>query len=96
MTGRKAFTVLQAISMAEGLDRTAAGKKARILRKSGETGHTEIAVNIENILSGRSPDLPLSAEDVLFVPNNAARSAGMKTLDTVIQLTTGVVIYGRY
>jgi polysaccharide export outer membrane protein len=95
MTGRENFTVLQAISMAEGLDRTAAPKKARILRKSA-SGHIEINVNIESILSGRAQDVPLSAEDVLFIPNNAARSAGMKTLDTIIQLSTGVVIYGRY
>jgi len=36
MTGSGDFTVLQALSMAEGLDKTAAGKKAVILRKEGE------------------------------------------------------------
>ena len=95
MSGHDGLTVLQAISMAEGLDRTAAAKKARILRKSHDASRSELAVNLESILAGRSPDLALQADDVLFVPNNAARSAGMKTLDAMIQLTTGVVIYGR-
>jgi polysaccharide biosynthesis/export protein len=96
MTGRGGLTVLQAVSMAEGLDKFALAKKARILRKSADAGRSEIAVNLEGILAGSSPDLVLQADDVLFVPNSAAKSAGMKTLDTVIQLTTGMAIYGRF
>jgi polysaccharide biosynthesis/export protein len=96
LTGRDGLTVLQAISMAEGLDRTAASKKARILRKSGGSTRLDIAVNLDKILEGSSRDIVLQADDVLFVPNNAAKSAGMKTLDAMIQLATGVVVYGRY
>jgi polysaccharide export outer membrane protein len=96
MTGREDFTVLQAVSMAEGLDRTAAPKKARIIRKATKSGRIEIQVNLERILSGRDPDMPMQAEDVLFVPNSAAKNAGMKTLDAIIQTATGIAVYGRY
>jgi polysaccharide biosynthesis/export protein len=96
MTGRENFTVLQAVSMAEGLDRSAAPKKARILRKATSSGHVEIPVNLESILSGRIADMPMQPEDVLFVPTNAAKNAGMKTLDAIIQTATGIAIYGRY
>jgi polysaccharide export outer membrane protein len=96
MTGRGDFTVMQAVSMAEGLDKTAAPKKAHILRRSGNSSRVEIPVNLETVMSGKAPDMALKADDVLFVPNNTAKSAGMKTLDTVIQLTTGIVVYGRY
>jgi len=96
MTGSGDFSVLQALSMAEGLDRTAAPKKAMILRKHGSSGRVEVPVDLERILSGRAPDTALQAEDVLFVPNNAAKSAGMKTLDAIVQTTTGMAIYGRY
>lgn len=96
MTGAGNFTVLQALSMAEGLDRTAAPKKAMILRKRDSSGRVEVPVDLERILSGHAPDTPLQAEDVLFVPNNAAKSAGMKTLDAIIQTATGLAIYGRY
>jgi len=96
MTGRENFTVLQAVSMAEGLDRTAAPKKARILRKGPGSGRVEIAVNLENILSGRMADVPMQPEDVLFVPSSMAKNAGMKTLDAIIQTATGIAIYGRY
>ena len=53
-------------------------------------------MNLEKILAGSTPDMTLQADDVLFVPNSAAKSAGVKTLDAMIQLTTGIVIYGRY
>jgi polysaccharide biosynthesis/export protein len=96
MTGRENFTVLQAVSMAEGLDRTAAPKKARILRKGSDSSRVEISVNLENILSGHTPDMPMQPEDVLFVPSSKAKSAGMKTLDAIIQTATGIAIYGRY
>jgi polysaccharide export outer membrane protein len=96
MTGRENFTVLQAISMAEGLDRTAAPKKARILRKGSDSSRVEISVNLENILSGHTPDMPMQPEDVLFVPSSRAKNAGMKTLDAIIQTATGIAIYGRY
>jgi polysaccharide biosynthesis/export protein len=95
MSGRGDFTVLQALSMAEGLDRTAAPKKASILRKSPKSGRIEIPVNLQSVLSGRAPDVVLQADDVLFVPDNIAKSAGMRTLDAIIQTTTGVVIYRR-
>jgi polysaccharide export outer membrane protein len=96
MTGRENFTVLQAVSMAEGLDRTAAPKKARILRRTTDANRTEIHVNLERILAGDAPDMPMLPEDVLFVPSNAAKSAGMKTLDAIIQTATGLAVYGRY
>lgn len=96
MTGRENFTVLQAVSLAEGLERSAAPKKARILKNSHGSNRAEVPVNLDSILSGRSPDMVLHADDVLFVPNSAAKSAGIRTIDALIQMTTGVVVYGRY
>ena len=96
MSGPADFSVLQALSLAEGLDRTAAPKRAVILRKRGSSGRTEVPVNLERILAGRAPDTRMEPEDVLFIPNNAAKSVGMKTLDTILQTTTGMAIYGRY
>jgi polysaccharide biosynthesis/export protein len=96
MTGRDGLSVLQALSMAEGLDRMAAPKKARILRKTGTSDRQDISVDLDSILSGKTQDQFLKADDVLFVPNNAAKSAGARTLDAMIQAATGIVIYGRY
>jgi len=96
MSDSSEFTVLRALSLAEGLDRTAAPKKAKILRKQVNGGRIEIPVDLSRILDGRAPDSQLRAEDVLFVPNNTAKNAGLKTLDMVMQTATGMAIYGRY
>jgi len=96
MSGRSGVSVLQALSLAEGLNGTAAPKRATILRKQGKSGRVEVPVDLARILAGKAPDAPLEPEDVLFIPNNAAKAAGMKTLDTVLQLTTGMAIYGRF
>ncbi len=90
------MSVLQALSLAEGAQQTAATAKAKILRLDGPSGRKEIAVNVSGILSGKGRDVPLQAGDILFIPNNSAKAAGMKALDAIVNLTTGMAIYGRY
>jgi polysaccharide biosynthesis/export protein len=94
---RETLSVLQAVSLAEGLDPMAAPKATKILRSApGRSTRTEIPVNLQKILEGRSGDVPLQRDDILFVPNNVAKSVSLRTLETAIQLGTGIVIYGRY
>ena len=93
---RQNISALQALAYAEGLDRTAAPKQAKILRVvDGQPQRTEIAVNLKLILDGKSQDVPMQADDILFVPNNGARQAGMAALSTAVQLGTGIIIWRR-
>jgi polysaccharide biosynthesis/export protein len=91
---RESMTVLQAVSMAEGLDKTSAPKSAKIIR-GGTSTRAEIPVDLSKILSGKAPDIPLLANDILFVPNSRAKSAAFRGLEAAIQLGTGVVVYRR-
>jgi polysaccharide biosynthesis/export protein len=69
-------SVLQAIAMAEGLTRTASKGHARIMRTDQLTGaRTEIPINLDKILAGGAVDPVLQPKDVVFIPNNAAKSA---------------------
>jgi hypothetical protein len=68
------ITVLQVLSMAEGTNPTASLHKARVIRK-GENGPTEVPVDIKEILAGKAPDVTLQADDILFVPSSARKSA---------------------
>jgi polysaccharide export outer membrane protein len=93
---RETISVLQALALAEGLDRLAAAKSARILRTSPlSTTRTEIAIDVKKVLAGKSKDVPLEPDDILFVPHSAAKSATLRSLEAVIQLGTGVMIYRR-
>jgi polysaccharide export outer membrane protein len=91
------ISVLQAVSLAEGLDAVNGARHARILRQStpGEE-RIEIPVNVTEILAGRAKDVSLQANDILFIPNNAAKTASLRAVEAVIQTGTGLAIWGRY
>jgi polysaccharide export outer membrane protein len=88
---------LQVLSLAEGFNNTAAPANARILRSiPGSPTRTEIPINLKKLMAGKEPDVPLQADDILFVPTSAAKSISKRTLDAAVQITTGLVVYGRY
>ena len=94
LTERSNMSVLQALSMAEGLERTANAGHTKILRlESGKELRTEIAVNLKKILDGTSNDVPLQAGDILFVPGSTAKKAGARTLEAVVQAAVGAAIW---
>jgi polysaccharide export outer membrane protein len=62
----KGMTILQAISLSEGLTSWANKKEVRILRTmNGET--VEELVNLKKVEERKSPDVPLHAGDVILV-----------------------------
>jgi hypothetical protein len=82
--------------MAEGLNPTAGSKNARILRPAEDgQAKTEIAVNVKSILEGKSADVPLRPNDILFVPNSAAKNATLRGIESAIQMGTGLVIWHK-
>jgi polysaccharide export outer membrane protein len=94
LSERADMSVLQALSLAEGLDRTAYAAKSTILRGGADSpSHAEIAVNVKSILEGKAPDVRLLANDILFIPNSAAKSVSMRALEAIIQAGTGAAIY---
>ena len=89
------MTVLQAIAMAEGTNPTAALGSAKLIRKT-PAGPQETPLDLKKILAAKAPDIHLEADDIIFIPNSAAKSAGKRTLDAIIQAATGAAIYRPY
>jgi polysaccharide export outer membrane protein len=93
--GKPNLSVLQALSLAEGLDARAAPKNARILRRSatadGEA--TQTPVDLKAILEGKAEDVTLRPNDILFIPNSRAKSVGARTVEAMLQIATGFVIH---
>jgi polysaccharide export outer membrane protein len=93
---REAITVLQAISLAEGIQPASAPKSARILRPSGGDGPAqELALDVKAILDNKAPDRRLQPNDILYIPSSGAKALGLRALDAGIQIGTGVVIWRR-
>jgi polysaccharide biosynthesis/export protein len=89
-------SVLQAIALAEGFTHTSTTKKVRIISTDANSGKkTETSVDVNRILAGKDPDLPLHSRDIVFVPNSAGKTALFKGTEDVVGLATGVIIYRR-
>jgi polysaccharide biosynthesis/export protein len=92
----ESLSALQVLSLAEGFSKTAAPGKARIMRVvAGSPNRAEIAINLKDLMAGKAPDLPLKSDDILFIPNSAARSIAARTAEAALQVATGVAIYAR-
>ena len=88
------LTLLQALALAEGINRTAAQGAAKLIRHSA-AGRHEIPLNLKKVVAGKTPDLPLQDEDIVFVPSSLGKSAAKRGLEAAVQAAVGVTIYRR-
>jgi polysaccharide export outer membrane protein len=89
------MTVLQALALAEDTKGTAKRDQSMIIRNDAQSpeGRKQIPVDLKKILSGKSSDPTLQAEDILFVPDSSSKRALHRGLESVLQAVTGVTIY---
>lgn len=85
------LSVLQAIALAGGTTSTAKLSGVRIIRKSPQ-GVTEIPVSLKKMLQAKTEDVPLQANDILFVPASARKIIGGRTAEAALQMATAVSI----
>ncbi|HEY6765761.1 MAG TPA: SLBB domain-containing protein [Candidatus Sulfotelmatobacter sp.] len=86
------LTVLQAIALAGGTNKTAKMGGVRIIHKS-PTGMTEREVPLKKMLEAKAPDVALQADDILFVPVSGARVLAGRTFEAAMSAATAVSIY---
>ncbi len=89
------ISLLQAVSLAEGLGPDHAAKHARVLRPNpgGDGVPRDIPVDVEKIFAGKAPDMQLYANDVLFIPHSGAKVTTRRALEAAIGVTSGLLIY---
>jgi len=91
---REKVTVLQALAMAEGLDKFASTGNAKIVRKTGGASKaTEIHVDLKRLLEGKAVDVALVDNDILFVPISGTRQAVSRTVEAGFNIGTGIAIW---
>jgi polysaccharide export outer membrane protein len=90
-----AMTVLQAVALAEDTRSTAKRDQSFIIRNDPQSpdGRKQIPVDLKKILSGKSTDTTLQAEDILFVPDSSGKRALHRGLESILQAATGVTVY---
>ena len=87
------FTVLKAISMAEGLDSFADTAHTRILRASANGKRTEEEIDLKKLLAGKTEDVRLQANDILFIPNSATKKWTVRAIEASVSAGVGYAIW---
>jgi polysaccharide export outer membrane protein len=93
---KESVSILEALSMSEGMTHTAGPKNARILRaQAGQTQRQEIPVNLSQVINGKAEDLKLRPDDILLVPDSKPKTAAARGAEAAVQMITGVIIWRR-
>ena len=88
------MTVLRAVSLASGAEKTAAKQKSRIIRQRGGADQ-DIPIKLADVLKGKAQDAALEPNDIVYVPDSAAKSTLNRTTEAVMQMAVGLVIWRR-
>ena len=98
LTDHEALTTLQLMALAEGLERFAAPKRARLLRavNHSSTARVESPLDLKRIVDGKDHDIELRANDVLIIPSSVGKAAAVRSMEAVIGLGTSAASVGIY
>jgi polysaccharide export outer membrane protein len=86
------LTIVQALALAQGANKTALLKHSVIIRKT-DTGRKEIPVNLEKVLSTKSTDLTLLDDDILFIPVSRGKTVVNRSIEAIVQTAVGTASF---
>jgi polysaccharide export outer membrane protein len=80
-------TILQLLALSEGLTPYSA-KVAYVYRRAPGGTKTEVPVELAKIMKRKAPDVPLEANDILYIPDNKGQRLTAQTIDRLAGLGT--------
>jgi polysaccharide export outer membrane protein len=83
------LTILKAIALAGGANKTASLGGTTILRRTPE-GTQQIKVPLKKILSAKVKDMPMVSEDILFVPSSTRKVVAARSAEALTQMATAL------
>jgi polysaccharide export outer membrane protein len=88
------MTVLQALALAEGTNSVAAKGRAVLVRRSKDSSRQDIPVDLGKLLAGKTEDVFMQANDILFVPTSGAKQTLHAAGEIAMAAVNGVATYG--
>src|SRR5258706_4134398 len=86
------MTVFKALALAEGLTPYAT-KQAFVYRRAdglAQKGAEEVTVELRKILDRKSPDVALTADDILYIPDNRRQRATLSAIEKAVGFAAAV------
>jgi polysaccharide export outer membrane protein len=92
VTNDSKLSALQALSLAGGTPPNAVPSRARLIRKQTDGSHVDLPLQLSAMQKGKQPDLPLQADDIVYVPFSYARNMAVGA-GSLVGATSSAAIY---
>ena len=92
VTNDSKLSAVQAISLAGGTPPNAVPSHSRLLRKQADGTRVEIPLQLSAMQKGKQPDMPLQADDIIYVPFSYIRNMAVGA-GSLVGATSSAAIY---
>jgi polysaccharide biosynthesis/export protein len=92
-SNRDGLTVLRAVAAARGVKPTAKQKRAIVIRPQPVGEPLQIPVNLDDVVKGKSTDLALLPNDVVYVPRNSERAVAIGVIEALMSVVTFKAVF---
>jgi polysaccharide export outer membrane protein len=93
ITNDSKLSILQALTMAGAVTHTAVLSKTRLIRKTSE-GNQDMTLNLASIEKGKSPDVELKENDILYIPFSWSKNIIISS-SSIASSATSALIYAK-
>lgn len=87
-------SVIQAVALAEGLKSVASHHALVVRQSTSDRARIEIPVDIGQMMAGKSTDVVLAPNDILYIPASGAKETLKVLGDVAMAAVNGIAIYG--
>ena len=86
------LSIIEALSLAGGMNKTAALSQAKLVRKL-PAGREEVDLDLKHILYGKQADVLVSDGDILFVPSSVGKTLLYRGVEAAFGLATSYALF---
>ncbi len=86
------ISVIEALSLAGGFNKTAAESQTKLIRKL-PAGREEVGLDLKHILYGKQADVLVSDGDILFVPSSIGKTFLYRGIEAAFGLATSYALF---
>jgi len=90
LTDDSQSSVLKALALSGGLDRFSKHTAYIYRLEAGHSQRTEVPIELKKIMNRQAPDVPLLANDILYIPDAAGLRASLTVLDRSVMVGSGL------
>jgi polysaccharide export outer membrane protein len=92
--GSPSISVLNALARAGGSNRNADFSHVRVLRLlPGSTEREEFVMNLSRMLTGKTPEFLLQAQDIFYIPTNKGKVVTTRALESIVGTGSSIAVF---